>query len=134
MLVLFCVLLGLMEVVFCDDGSSDGSVSEIQRCCELHLKDKDRFVVSVLRSERNMGAGFARNRCVEAALGEYFCFVDSDDLMIGRTVCLFVFCFFFSSLFQRIASLCKCSIATLIMCWLAGNCSVFRKNRRFTIL
>lgn len=89
---------GLMEAVFCDDGSSDGSLSEIQKLCEMHLKDKSRFVVTILQNKVNSGAGFARNRCIEAALGEFFCFVDCDDVMEGKCFAFF-FYFFFVFLF-----------------------------------
>lgn len=61
-----------IEVILVDDGSTDGSLVILQKFAE---EDK-RFKVL---HQKNAGQSAARNRGLEAASGEYVCFVDSDD-------------------------------------------------------
>ncbi|MBR6666102.1 MAG: glycosyltransferase family 2 protein [Lachnospiraceae bacterium] len=62
-----------IEVICVDDGSTDGSYSILQEYAET---DK-RF--RVFRQE-NQGAGAARNKGLEMAVGEYLLFLDADDI------------------------------------------------------
>lgn len=62
------------ELVLVDDGSTDSSG---KICDEYSKKD---FRVFVIHTE-NGGTGYARNIGIEKATGEYFCFVDADDLI-----------------------------------------------------
>jgi glycosyltransferase involved in cell wall biosynthesis len=61
------------EVIIVDDGSTDNSVIEIQP----FLTD-ERFC---LIQQENEGVSAARNKGAERANGEYFAFLDSDDLL-----------------------------------------------------
>lgn len=60
------------ELILVDDGSSDNSL-EICRSAAA----KDSRVVAL--TQKNQGSGFARNKGIEAATGEYLLFFDSDD-------------------------------------------------------
>lgn len=69
------------EVLVVNDGSTDGSASIIDE----FVKGDDR--VRVLTQE-NHGLSMARNNGVEAAKGEYVWFVDADDTISKKAVCL----------------------------------------------
>lgn len=61
-----------IEVICVDDGSSDNSLEILQK-----YKDQDPRIIII--SQRNQGAGAARNNGMERARGEYLSFLDSDD-------------------------------------------------------
>lgn len=60
------------EMILVDDASTDGTVAVIER----YLSDPR---VKLFRNERNYGAGYTRNRALEAASGEWVAILDSDD-------------------------------------------------------
>ncbi len=62
------------EWIVVDDGSRDNSIAMART-----MEAEDRRV-RVFALERNQGAAAARNRAIEAALGRYMAFLDSDDL------------------------------------------------------
>lgn len=64
-----------IEILFIDDCSTDNSLDILSKAAE---KDKR---IRVLKNETNRGQGFARNRGIEAAQGEYLSFVDPDDYL-----------------------------------------------------
>lgn len=66
------------EVIVVDDASTDGTES----FC-TSLKDS-RF--RYIRLEQNSGAQYARNRGLHAASGWVFCFLDSDDYFLPRSL------------------------------------------------
>ena len=72
-----------IEIVLIDDGSTDSSG---KMCDELSLKDGRIVVIH----KPNGGLSSARNAGMEAATGDYYVFVDSDDVispsMIGDMV------------------------------------------------
>ncbi len=61
-----------LEIILVDDGSTDGCGD---LCDVLMSRDKRIWVVH----QENQGLSAARNAGIEAAQGEYLCFVDSDD-------------------------------------------------------
>jgi len=65
---------GDLEVIMVDDGSFDGSVEIARRQAEADA----RFILIRIP---NGGPGWARNRGVEQARGEFLAFVDADDLL-----------------------------------------------------
>lgn len=62
------------ELICIDDGSNDDSLNILN---EISKRDSRVKVIS----QENRGAGVARNRGIEESLGEYICFIDSDDHM-----------------------------------------------------
>ncbi|MCE9672349.1 glycosyltransferase family 2 protein [Myxococcus stipitatus] len=67
------------EVIVVDDGSTDDTLDMLASLGER---------VRVLR-QRNAGPGAARNQGIQAALGEYVVFLDSDDLWFPWTLAVY---------------------------------------------
>ncbi len=64
------------EIILVDDASPDA-------CAELCQKlYGDNPKVKLVRHEKNLGLGAARNTGMKHALGKYICFVDSDDFIL----------------------------------------------------
>ncbi|MDR1660318.1 MAG: glycosyltransferase, partial [Desulfovibrio sp.] len=63
------------EVLFVDDASTDESAALVEGCASA----EPRF--RLVRHERNLGAGAARNTGIRASRGETVCFADPDDLL-----------------------------------------------------
>ena len=64
-----------IEIICVDDCSTDGSLDILKR---LSTED-DRILV--IHSEKNVGAGKARNIGIETAKGKFITFMDSDDII-----------------------------------------------------
>lgn len=62
------------ELLLIDDASTDSSVAIIKAA-----QDEDARI-KLLQNERNMGAGYSRNKGIKAAKGKYVAFLDADDL------------------------------------------------------
>jgi len=63
-----------VEYICVDDGSTDGSLE----ICEKYARTDSRFRVI---TQKNGGPAKARNHALDLALGDYICFVDSDDYL-----------------------------------------------------
>ena len=66
-----------LEVVVVDDGSTDRTLELLQEYKDERLK--------VIRSDHG-GAARARNKCLDAATGEYIFWLDSDDYITKDTI------------------------------------------------
>ncbi len=67
-----------IEIVLVDDCSKDKSAEIIEKYKETYSE-----IIYFLQPE-NMGAGAARNKCLELASGQYVAFLDSDDLWLPK--------------------------------------------------
>lgn len=64
-----------LELIITDDGSDDGETLRI-----LDAYEQRDARVKVIRLSENHGAGYARNKAIDAARGRYIAFCDSDDI------------------------------------------------------
>lgn len=62
-----------IEIVIVDDHSSDCTPELIQKYADIHPE------ICFIPLEKNMGAGYARNKALELAEGQYVAFLDCDD-------------------------------------------------------
>ncbi len=69
-----------IEVILVEDQSTDGSWA----LCQELAQQFDN--VRVLRNDRNRGVSHTRNHGLEVAVGEYICFVDSDDWVSAQYI------------------------------------------------
>lgn len=60
-----------IEIIVVDDASSDNSVEIVTSINDSRIK--------ILKLKQNVGAAIARNKGIEIAIGDYICFLDSDD-------------------------------------------------------
>jgi glycosyltransferase involved in cell wall biosynthesis len=72
------------ELIVVDSGSSDESVSEVERLS----KGDDRVKLLVDTSKK--GVSYARNKAMRLASGRYYSFVDSDDVIRPQRLALMV--------------------------------------------
>lgn len=68
------------EIIVVDDGSTDGSLEEI----EEFTKNDQR--VKIFKNQENKGVGYTKKRCVELAKGEICGFVDPDDALVPDAI------------------------------------------------
>ena len=62
------------EVIFINDGSTDGTLAKLEKFCNSHSNCK-------LINQKNQGVSAARNNGIAVAQGEFVCFLDADDLL-----------------------------------------------------
>lgn len=63
------------ELICIDDKSTDDTLKILKEYC-----DNDNRVV-LLENEENKGIAYSRNKGIDAATGEYICFIDHDDIL-----------------------------------------------------
>lgn len=68
---------GSIELIVIDDCSTDNTVQKIEEIKSLHKN----FDIKLLKQERNMRQGTARNRGIKESNGKYIVFLDGDDLL-----------------------------------------------------
>lgn len=61
------------EILVCDDGSTDKTVSLVEKFAQGDGR------IKLLKNPSNQGAASARNRCLDCAQGEYIAIQDADD-------------------------------------------------------
>lgn len=67
------------EIIIVDDGSSDESST-------IYGKYSDDKRIHVFYNDTNRGVGFTKRRCVDNAHGDLCCFLDPDDVLVGKDV------------------------------------------------
>ena len=73
-----------MEILCVEDGSTDSSPKILERYAAREKRLK------IISYGKNMGLGYARNRAMEQAHGEYLYFLDSDDMIPpGKLACIY---------------------------------------------
>lgn len=70
------------EIVVVDDCSADESLSYLK----ANVPQKENVTLKYIRHEVNMGSGSARNTGIKEVTGEYFAFLDSDDVWLPGKV------------------------------------------------
>ena len=69
-----------IEVLVCDDGSTDNTLNNVLVYAEEH---KD-LAIRVLHNPENHGLGYTKNRLYDNATGEYVYELDSDDYLLTK--------------------------------------------------
>lgn len=75
-----------LDIICVNDGSTDGSITILE---EYQKKDNRIRIIT----QENAGASAARNTGIDAALGDYIAFVDSDDFIYRSTYAEAMSCF-----------------------------------------
>ena len=73
---LFAQTYSPMEVIICDDGSTDSSVEIINEYIKRYPG------IKFMRNEKNMGGLYTVNKCLEIATGDYVYYIASDDKIL----------------------------------------------------
>lgn len=66
------------EIIIVNDGSIDDSLKKVRE-----FQKQNNLNIKIITQE-NQGVSAARNRGMNEASGDYFCFIDSDDMMNSR--------------------------------------------------
>lgn len=72
-----------IELIFVDDGSADTSMDKIN---QMEISETKMIVYQ----QQNLNASIARNKGIELAHGEYFLFLDSDDILYPDAIACLV--------------------------------------------
>lgn len=67
-----------LEVVVCDDGSTDNTLKNVKSYAKSH----ENLRIRVLWNRENKGLGYTKNKLYDNAKGEYVYELDSDDYLI----------------------------------------------------
>lgn len=73
-----------LEIIFVDDCTQDNSICVLKKVMEEYPERKAQ--VKILKHEYNRGLSAARNTGVEAAMGDYIYFLDSDDAITNDCI------------------------------------------------
>ena len=69
------------EVIIIDDKSNDESFKNIN-----FLKEFANLNITIIKNKKNKGPGICRNMGIKKATGKYLIFLDSDDLIISKSL------------------------------------------------
>ena len=69
-----------VEVIVINDASTDGSI----QICKKYV-NKFNFI-KLINLKKNRGVSYCRNIGIKYSLGDYICFVDSDDKLLKRSI------------------------------------------------
>lgn len=72
-----------IEFLIVDDRGDDGSMDVIRQIQESHPRGENIHIIS---HNVNLGVATSRNDIIEKALGDYLCFMDSDDIIADNTI------------------------------------------------
>lgn len=76
-----------MEILVCDDCSTDDTISIIERLAKSHPKGN---LIRILRGAQNQGTASIRNIGIDNAKGGYLLFLDGDDILPDNAIsCLY---------------------------------------------
>lgn len=67
-----------IDLVICDDGSSDNTIKIIKN----YSINNKRFEITLLENKKNLGLPASLNRCIDQAKGFYLARMDADDEMM----------------------------------------------------
>ena len=73
-----------IELILINDGSKDKSI----KICKKYIK-KFNFI-KLINLKKNKGVSYARNIGIRSSLGEFICFVDSDDALLPGSIINFL--------------------------------------------
>ena len=72
-----------IEIILVNDGSKDRS----REIAERYIKENpSQYEIILINHEKNRGASAARNTGIDAATGDYFFFLDSDDRLVPTSI------------------------------------------------
>lgn len=108
-----------MEIILVDDGATDSSGV----ICDEYAQKDSR--IRVIHKE-NGGLSDARNAGIEAAKGQYFCFIDSDDYIDPEMLEVL-----YHLITDNEADISVCGIRD---CFDSGKCFQSSENKQFVIL
>lgn len=74
-----------IEILICDDGSTDNTGSTVD-----DLRKSSPFPIIYIKNKSPMGACNARNRCISVASGEYITGLDDDDQFTEDRISTFI--------------------------------------------
>ena len=67
-----------LEIILIDDKSSDDTLKKVATINDKRIK--------LIKLKKNSGAAITRNKGIEAATGDYLCFLDCDDLWVNDKI------------------------------------------------
>jgi glycosyltransferase involved in cell wall biosynthesis len=67
-----------IEIIICNDGSTDNTQTMLERLASNRIK--------ILNNIENKGVGFTKKKLIDSCSGNFFLFLDSDDLLVNECI------------------------------------------------